>query len=332
MSHRSIWHPAGRLCKRGGSVLVPFRWQRGREESAVTAKSYDPTLKDMVETEPESWPAFVGSPTGPTTVIDADIATVSGAADKVLYVAADPPYLLHLEFVTGHDVADLPRKLHVRNGLLEDRHDLPVRSVVVLLRPETDSPQLTGVYERGFPGEEPYLRFRYQVVRVWQLPPEVLLTGGLALLPLAPISAVTPAELPGIIKRIEQRLGSRRGRKQAPMVWAAAYILLGLRYSPALAAQLFRGVLSMKESSTYQAILEEGETKGAVAEAKKVLRLQGDDAFGPPDARTAALIERLEDLGRLEDLLKRVRRAGSWQELLGQPAPGPRRGRRRQTP
>src|SRR5262249_920645 len=157
---------------------VLLRRRRGREEPAVTRKSFDPTLKDMVEAEPEAWPAFVGSPTGPTRGIDADIATVSGAADKGLPVDADPPYLWHLEFGTGHEVPDLPRKLHVGNSLLEDRHDLPVRSVVVLLRPEADSPQLTGVYERGFPDEEPYLRFRYQVVRVWQLPPELLLTGG----------------------------------------------------------------------------------------------------------------------------------------------------------
>lgn len=136
----------------------------------------------------------------PTEVIDADIATVSGAADKVLRVSADPPYLLHLEFVAGHDVINLPRKLHMRNGLLEDHHDMRVRSGVVLLRPDADSPQLTGLYERLFPGEEPYLTFRYQVVRVWQLALERLLTGSLALLPLAPISAVTEAELPGIIR------------------------------------------------------------------------------------------------------------------------------------
>ena len=122
----------------------------------MTAKPYDPTLKELVETEPESWPALLGRPTGPTEVIDADIATVSGAADKVLRVAADPPYLLHLEFVTGHDASALPRKLIVRNALLEDRHDLPVRSGVLLLHPQADSPQLTGRYERGFPDEEAY--------------------------------------------------------------------------------------------------------------------------------------------------------------------------------
>jgi hypothetical protein len=134
----------------------------------VTTKPYDPTLKALVETEPEAWPALLGRPTGPTAVIDADIATVSGAADKVLRVSAELPYLMHLEFVSGHDVSALPRKLLVRNALLEDRHDLPVRSGVVLLRPEADSPQLSGRYERGFPGEDAYLTFRYQVLRIWQ--------------------------------------------------------------------------------------------------------------------------------------------------------------------
>lgn len=308
--------------------------------AAVTARPYDPALKALVETEPESWPAFLRHPTGPTRVIDADIATVSGAADKVLRVDADAPYLLHIEFVAGHDAAVLPRKLVVRNALLADRHELPVRSDVLLLRPAANSPQLTGQYQEGIPGEEPYLIFRYQVVRVWELPPELLLSGGLPLLPFSLISAVTAADLPGIIKRIERRLSDRRARAQAERVWAAAYIMLGLRFSAELAAELFRGVVSVKESSTYQAILAEGVAvgeerglaRGKVAEAKRILRLQGDAAFGPPDQRTAALIEQLEDLARLEKMLARLPNAGGWQDLLGRPATGPRNRRRRPSP
>ena len=306
----------------------------------MTAKPYDPTLKALVETEPESWPALLGDPTGPTEVIDSDVATVSGAADKVLRVSADPPYLLHLEFVAGHDAADLPRKLLVRNALLEDRHDTRVRSAAVLLRPEADSPQLSGVYERGFPGEGAYLTFRYQVLRVWRLPPEPLLTGGLALLPLAPISAVTEADLPVIIQRIERRLSGRRARRQAPFVWAAAYVLLGLRWSPVLAAHLFRGVVSMKESATYQAIVEEGRAEGIArgraegraVEARKLLRVFGDGLFGPPDAETAAAIERIDDLARLEELCERLHTVSGWPELLGPSAARPRRRRRRREP
>jgi hypothetical protein len=235
---------------------------------------------------------------------------------------------------------------------MDDRRGLRVRTGVLLLRPEADSPRLTGVYERRFPGEDAYLTFRYSVVRVWQVPPERLLTGGLALLPLAPISAVTKHELPGIIQRIERRLGGRRGRRPVETVWAAAYILSGLRYSPDVAAHLFRGVVSMKESSTYQAILAEGraegiaqgvaqgvaqgiaqgitegKAQGAVDEARRLLRVVGDDVLGRPDDRTAAAIERIDDLARLEGLCKQLRDVGSWQELLRLPTPG-RRGKRR---
>jgi predicted transposase YdaD len=306
----------------------------------MTAKPYDPTLKTLVEIEPESWPVLFGYAKAPTEAIDADIATVSGAADKVLRVAGDPAYLLHLEFVSGHDAATLPSTLLMRHGLLGHRHRLHVRSGAVLLRPEADSPQLTGVYERRFPREEPYLIFRYGVVRVWQLPPEPLLSGGLALLPLAPISAVTEADLPDIIKRMEQRLSSRRGRKQAPLLWGASYILLGLRYSPDLAAQLFRGVLSMKESSTYQAILEEGRqeglmegrSEGAVAEAKRILRIIAEGQFGPADAQIAAAIERIVDVAQLESMASRLKEANSWQELLGSTSSSPKKRRQRRSP
>jgi hypothetical protein len=92
----------------------------------------------------------------------------------------------------------------------------------------------------------------------------------------------------------------------------------------------------MKESSTYQAILEEGRQEGrgegAVTEAKKVLLLQGNKVFGAPDSRTAAALERINDLPQLEDLLERLPAATSWQELLGPLVASSRKGRRRHAP
>jgi len=293
----------------------------------VATKPFDPTFKALVDTGPDDWPVLAGQPRAPAEVIDADVGTVSGAADKVLRVHAAEPYLLHLEFVSGHDAAGLPGLLHLRNTLLGHRHTLRARSVAVLLRPGSDSPALTGELTRQFAGEIPYVVFRYQTIRVWQLSPEPLLVGGLGTLPLAPISAVTEADLPGIIGRMEARLGGRKRRRQANTLWAATYILMGLRWSPALAAQLLRGLMSMKESATYQAILEEGEAlgiakgqaQGAVAEAKKLLLLQGSNRFGPPDARTQSALERIDDLARLEELSVRLLHVESWQELLGPP-------------
>ena len=74
---------------------------------------------------------------------------------------------------------------------------------------------------------------------MWQLPTKPLLTAGLALLPLAPINAVTESELPGIIEQMGERLRSHRGRKKAEVVWAAAYILLGLAFFCALQGNYF---------------------------------------------------------------------------------------------
>jgi predicted transposase YdaD len=88
----------------------------------------------------------------------------------------------------------------------------------------------------------------------------------------------------------------------------------------------------MKESSTYQAILEEGRAKGqiqgALAEAKRLLRQLGEEAFGPPDAQTTAFIEQLDDLPRLEAFLRQTRTARNWREVFNVPAPSSRKRRR----
>jgi predicted transposase YdaD len=308
----------------------------------MAEKPFDPTLKTLVETTPEAWPVVVGQTPGPTEVVDADVAlTVSGAADKVLRVGADAPYLLHLDFQSGHDSAELPPLLHVRNAVLGHRHGLLVHSVAVLLRPEADSPALTGKLQRAFPGKMPYLIFEYQVFRVWEKPPALFLSGGPGLLPLAPVSAVTTAELPGIIQQMEAALSRRSMRGRAPDVWAAAYVLMGLRYPRDLLNTLLRGVMSMKESVTYQAIVEEGVEKGkalgkaegaiegAKEELRKVLRFQGEDRFGAPDPRVIAALARIDDLVQLEALARRLLTAQSWQELLDLPAPRRSSGRRR---
>src|SRR5262249_30342519 len=147
------------------------------------------------------------------------------------------------------------------NAILEHRHALLVRSVVVLLASKADRSNLTGLYQRGFPGEEDYLRFRYQVIRVWQLPVESLLAGGLGTLPLAPVGAVAEAEVPGVIEQMKTRLQGRP-QDQAKRLWASTYFLMGLRYSDAKAHQFLEGIRGMEESATYQATIARGEAKG----------------------------------------------------------------------
>ncbi len=80
---------------------------------------------------------------------------------------------------------------------------------------------------------------------------------------LALLSDVPPDALPDVVRQMEQRIDAE-APDEAAILWTSAYVLMGLRYSPDFAAQLLKGVRAMKESSTYQAILEEGEELGRV--------------------------------------------------------------------
>ena len=281
----------------------------------------DDTLKHLTELSPEDWVVQGGWPEAPAAIIDADIATIAGATDKVIRVTGSPDWLLAVDFQAGHDtLAKLPDLL-LYNSALFRRHGLLVRSLLVLLHRGTDSPQLTGFYERGFPDQPSDVSLRYALVRVWQVPAEKWLSGGLGLVPLAPLGAVEAEELPGVIAQMKKRLGRKVAPAQAADLWSATYILMGLRYEQAVIQKLLQGVVTMKESVTYQAILEEGEAKGLalgqIEEAKKILVLMGRNRFGEPPAQALAAIAAVSDVKKLEDLSVRLLGAASWQDLLG---------------
>src|SRR5262249_8269317 len=98
----------------------------------------------------------------------------------------------------------------------------------------------------------------------------------------------------------------------------------------------FEEVLGMEESTTYQAIVrrgrEEGREQGRVEGGRRLLLLQGETKFGPPDASTRAASQSINDPARLEELGVRWVSASSWQELLAQPTPRRRNGGRRAKP
>lgn len=291
---------------------------------------FDPTLKTLTELAPADWLPLAGRRRRRVTLADSDVGTlVSGASDKLFHVHDDPEYLFHLDFETGHFHAELPLRLRLYNSVFAYRHRRAVLSVVVLLRPEADSPQWTGLLESSLPGEPALATLRYQVIRVWRLDPELLLAGGIGTLPLAPISNVTEGDARRVIRRMKERLSSAQTAAKARDLWAATYVLLGLRYSDAFARALFAEVFGMKESTTYQAIIREGRAEGRVEEARHMLFLQGEHKFGPASAAIRRAIEAISDVTQLEALGVRLLRAESWQDVL--PETAPRRGRGRKT-
>lgn len=287
------------------------------------ARPFDAALKDLIETYPADWLPLAGLKiSAPIGVIDADVSAITAAADKVLTIKENPSWLLHFELQSSREI-DLAERLHWYNALLRHRHGRRVRTVLFLLRPAADGPDLAGVFEQQFPGEPAHDVFRYQVVRVWQVPVQALLAGGLGTLPLAPISAVAEADLPLVVRQIDDRLQREASPEQAGVLTTAALVLTGLRLPREQAIQLFRGVRFMsvvKDSSVYEWFLEEGVSKGMsqgmIQGTRKVILHLGQKRFGPPDAGIVAALDAITDLSRLERMSERLLDAASWQEVL----------------
>jgi hypothetical protein len=68
----------------------------------------------------------------------------------------------------------------------------------------------------------------------------------------------------------------------------------------------------MEHSTTYQAILRWARTD----EARRLLLLQGEQKFGPPDALMRSTIENCDDLDLLEKWALRLLSARDWCALF----------------
>lgn len=284
----------------------------------MSSKPFDATLKELIELDAPAWAALVDRRAGATvSVVDADVSTITAAADKVIRVShPGGDCLIDVEAVSGH-AGEAPEALHFYSAALERRHGLPVRSVLLLLRREALARNATGLLEKHLPGETtPYRTFRYHVLRLWELPAGPLLAGGLGTLPLAGLTDEAAADLDSVVRQVTKRIQAESAGERAGQLHAATFVLLGLRYEPAVIDQLYRGVTGMEESSTYQLI----KSRGELAEARKMLLRLGKVRFNQPASESAArAIEAMTDLGRLEALAERLLTASSWEELLAQP-------------
>ncbi|MCC7369279.1 MAG: hypothetical protein IT306_12695 [Chloroflexi bacterium] len=278
-------------------------------------RPFDVATRFLIDDDPEAWLACAGLPIdGPSHVIESDVSTVLAQVDKVVWVDAPEPWLAHLELQASRDRV-LPLRLLQYHALLRHRHEMPVATVVVLLRPQADGPEVTGRLDCPGPRGEVTVSFSFEVVRIWERSVDDLLAGGIGTLPLAPLADVEWSRLPEVIRRIDERLTAEVPTTVANQLWTAVHLLLGLRYDAQETQELLQGITNMRESSTYQAILEEGREEGEVRSLRRMVLELGADRFGPPDASITSLIEHIGDLGVLNRLLHAILRVNDWQEL-----------------
>jgi predicted transposase YdaD len=144
----------------------------------------------------------------------------------------------------------------------------------------------------------------------------------MGLLPLAPLSARELDQIPIIVERLKERVDPAAVTAEISELWTSAAIMAGLRFPWELIKHCFGGITAMRESSTIQAFIEEGRRKGLeegkAGEARRIILLQGPMRFGAADEEVKTRLDEIQDLGQLEDMIKRILIASSWDELFAQ--------------
>ena len=162
--------------------------------------------------------------------------------------------------------------------------------------------------------------FGYEVLRLWERPVEAQLASGLGTLPLAPLGRLPEGlsledGMHWVVSRVVERLDREGDPALVGRLFTATFVLSGLRLNRQQLRALFQGVPAMRESDTYQAILDEGRVEGL----QRALLHQGRKKFGAPDEATRLALLGITDLERLDRLSERLLEVSTWQDLLQTP-------------
>jgi hypothetical protein len=304
--------------------------QCNASDEMLMSYRFDATLKDLLNPEPKDFVPAFGLPSNlPAVLLNVDLSTISAATDAAIGFGVPLQEIVDLNFQSGPD-PKVPERCHLYSAALNFRYDVPVRTILVLLRPKADFGEINGklTYASGASRVE----FIYEVVRMWKQPLEPFLTGALSLLPLAPLWQL-PADQPleealrKVVREIDRRLAAECDHAQAVRLMTSAFVLTGMRVPRDALGSVFDGVKIMHESSAFDLMMEEGLekglekglAKGLVQGEQRLLLHLGRKRLGPPDEATVAALKAIMDLDRLERLGDAVIDAASWQELLATP-------------
>jgi len=267
-----------------------------------------------------SWARFLGIETDSAELCNADLSTVTSQADAILLLGKEQKKAAHVEVQASYD-ATIDIRIVLYYALGFKTLGIPLTSFLVLLRPEADGPGITGVVRHVDEDGKLVLEFYYTVIRVWELKAEELIESGLGVLPLAFIADANEVKLPELVKRAAERLEREAKPGTIGEFWTSIDILMGLKFSRAVVENALKGVRAMKESVTYQAILEEGEAKGVIKGAlggkRATLLKLGTKLWGAPDAVSLATLEAIDSMDRLDELVLQCWAAKGWAELMG---------------
>jgi predicted transposase YdaD len=137
-------------------------------------------------------------------------------------------------------------------AILTRKYRLPIEQVVIFLK-HTNSEL---VFQNQY--QDDYTTHDYRIIRIWEQNPAPLLVTP----ELLPLAALAQSENPNtLLEQVARQVAIIEETEQRQNISACVFVLAGLRFEKKLIRQLFREDV-MRESVTYQDILEQGVQKG----------------------------------------------------------------------
>jgi predicted transposase/invertase (TIGR01784 family) len=212
-------------------------------------------------------------------------------ADALILLQSDD-VVLHCEFQTDPSAKIPFRMADYRLRVYRRFPQKRMVQVVIYLR-QTDS---SLAYETVFRLDN--LECRFNVVRIWEVEPDVFLSTP-GLLPYAVLSRTDAPE--GMLREVASRLEQLPDSASKNDLMAATSILGGLKLEADTIKRVIRSDM-MRESVIYQEIVQESEQRGELKQAQSLILRQLNRRVGnlslELEARVKALpLVRLEELG-----------------------------------
>ena len=200
--------------------------------------------------------------------------------------------ILHIEFQTDPKENVPFRMADYRLRLYRRFPDKRIYQVVIYLRKTNSELAWTTTFKL------PQLHHEYNVIRLWEVPTQQLLTSS-GLLPFAVLSQTeNPVD---VLQKVAKQIEGINNRTEQSNVTATTAILAGLVLDKIIIKRLLREEI-MKESVIYQEIQAVGEAKGrAEGEANLILRQLhrrfGEIPLNLTEQIRELSVEKLESLG-----------------------------------
>jgi predicted transposase/invertase (TIGR01784 family) len=214
---------------------------------------YDNTCKYLAEKSPASFVRWLlNIEPGKISVLKTEIIPEPIEADTLVLLQT-ANQILHLEFQTvPYSNPPIPLRMLEYKAILTRKYRLPIEQVVIFLK-HTNSEL---VFENQY--QDDRTTHNYRIIRIWEENPAPLLVTP----ELLPLAALAQSDNPNnLLKQVAQQVAIIEETEQRQNISACVFVLAGLRFEKKLIRQLFREDV-MRESVTYQDILEQGVQQG----------------------------------------------------------------------